>query len=38
MEIKDKIRAMGEAGQKKLLEKRNYKTIAKELAEVMHSL
>ncbi len=35
---KDKIREMGQAGQQKLLEKRNYRDVAKNFAEVMNSL
>lgn len=35
---KDKIRAMGQAGQNKLLEIRNYEVIAKELAQAMEAL
>jgi len=35
---KDKIREMGELGQNRLLEVRNYKTVAQELAKAMESL
>ena len=35
---KDKIREMGKSGQQKLLDTRNYKTVAQDLAEVMNQL